>query len=229
MQTRSMDGLASKENIVKKDFPRKTTLLLAFSAMACGACASSGRSEFNPPRSSGNSSSLASGPVFGDDFSVRQAIGTVKDRGTRSRVSSHAIRLPERPLGAVTVFSFEYPANCGGHTFRVIEADGAQILEFDHPESAGGSNQVRDYVSGPNPFVQPGLWTAYDHTAASINTMTSQFEQRGAGMFNGVYSQGLVTNLPVAEKWALGSAYRQALSDARSCDDTKTLLGAVPK
>ena len=213
---------------MKKDFPRKTVLLLAICAMTCAACASAGRSGFISPTSTGSSSSLASGLEFGDDFSVRQAIGTVKNRGVESQISSRAIRLPERPLGAVTVFSFEYPANCGGHTFRVIEADGAQILEFAYAESAGGSNQVRDYVSGPSPFVQPGLWTAYDHTATSIDTMTSKFERRGAGMFNGVYSQGLVTNLPVEQKLALGSAYRQALSDAYNCYDTRTLVGSVP-
>lgn len=212
-----------------KDFPRRTIPLLAFCAAACAACVSPHSSVFISSTAGGNLLTPASRLVFGDDFSVRQAVGTVKNRGTRSRVSSHAIRLPERPLGAITVFSFEYPANCGGHTFRVIEADGAQILEFAHAESAGGSSQVRDYVSGPSPFVRPGLWSAYDHTAASISTMSSRFEQRGAGMFNGVYSQGLVTTLPVAEQHALGNAYQEALSEAYGCFGTKTLLGAVPK
>ncbi len=43
---------------------------------------------------------------------------------------------------------------------------------------------------------------------------------------NGVYSQGLVTNLPDVEQRALGSAYQQALSDVFACRDTPALADA---
>jgi len=74
--------------------------------------------------------------------------------------------------------------------------------------------------------VKPGLWSAYDHTAGSISTMTSHFEQRKGTSMKGVYSQGLVTNLPEAEQRTLGSAYQQALSDVYDCRDTPALADA---
>jgi hypothetical protein len=155
---------------------------------------------------------------YGTSDAIERAISVVKTYGTESHVSSRAIRLPENPLGEVTVFSLELPSNCGGHAFRVIEADGVRILEFEYTQSAGNNHQIRDYVAGPNPFVQPGLWTAYDHTADSISSMKSQFSNTG-GRHASMYSQGLVTSLPAAERQTLGKAYQSAISDVRSCRD----------
>lgn len=166
---------------------------------------------------------------YGNDIAIRQTIDAVISQGSQNRVSSRAIRLPERPLGEIAVFGYQFPENCGGHEFRVLEAQDTQILEYSYTTSDGDTRTIRDYIAGPNPFVQPGLWTAYDHTADSISTMTSQIEQRGTGKFNGVYSQGLVTNLAAVEQRALGSAYRQALRDVYGCGNTRTLLGSVAK
>ncbi len=170
--------------------------------------------------------SISSGQ-FGDEFAVQATIGTIKSQGDRDRVSSRAIRLPERPLGEIAVFDYQFPASCGGHEFRVLEADKVQILEYEYAAQNGSTYKIRDYVSASNPFVKAGLWGANDHTADSISTMTSQVAVRGDAMFNGVYSQGFVTGLPAAEQRALGAAYQQAVSDVYGCAETRTLVGSV--
>ena len=227
----STEGRASREKHVKKDFPLQKVASLVVTAVACAACAPMGSTGYvsatdgtrsiSPSYTAGNLSDQ-----YGNDFAIRHTINAVISQGSQNRLSSRAIRLPERPLGEIAVFGYQFPENCGGHEFRVLEAQDTQILEFSYPTSDGDTRMIRDYISGPRPFVQPGLWTAYDHTADSISTMTSQIEQRGAGMFNGVYSQGLVTNLAVVEQRALGSAYRQALNDVYDCGDVQTLADA---
>jgi len=196
--------------------------ILAASVLACTACVSTGSSKF------GTSANATTSPdEFGDNFVVQATIGTIKSQGSQDRLSSRAISLPERPLGEIAVFDYQFPQSCGGHDFRVLETSETQILEFEYAANDGDTYMIRDYVSGPSPFVQAGLWSAYDHTADSISTMTSQFEQRGDGVFNGVYSQGLVTGLSVAEQRALGNAYRDALNDVYDCQGTRTLVGSA--
>jgi hypothetical protein len=208
-----------------RDFAIKRIWILAATSVACTACVSvgdpavgmAGGGAISPTPTAGSAG------LYGDKYIVQSTIGTIKLQGHQDRLSSRAIRLPERPLGEIAVFGYQFPMSCGGHKFRVYEAQNTQILEYQYDSNDGDTHMIRDYISGPSPFVEPGLWSAYDHTAGSISTMTSQFEQRGAGMFNGVYSQGLVTNLPDVEQRALGSAYQQALSDVYDCRDTQTL------
>lgn len=164
--------------------------------------------------------------IYGGEYAVQATVGAIKLQGNRNRISSRAIRLPEQPLGEIAVFGYQFPSTCGGHEFRVYEAQSMQILEYQYAARDGETHLIRDYITGPSPFVEPGLWSAYDHTAGSISTMTSQFAKRGDAMFNGVYSQGLVTGLPDAEQRALGSAYQQALGDVYACPGTQTLADA---
>jgi len=206
-------------------FAIKRNWMLAVTMVACTACVSTGDSAVGvaagdtiSPAPSGGSAGL-----YGDEYIVQATIGTIKLRGNQDRMSSRAIRLPERPLGEIAVFGYQFPLTCGGHKFRVYEAQNTQILEYQYDSNDGDTQMIRDYISGSSPFVEPGLWSAYDHTAGSISTMTSHFEQRGAGMFNGVYSQGLVTNLPNVEQREFGSAYQQALNDVYDCSDTQTV------
>ena len=200
--------------------------ILATGMLACTACVSTGGSVSGTDTSAIAGATNVSGQ-FSDELAVQATIGTIKSQGSQNRVSSRAIRLPERPLGEIAVFGYRFPQSCGSHEFRVLEASEMQILEYRYAAQDGDSYMIRDYVSGPSPFVQAGLWSAYDHTAGSISTMTSQFQQRGKGMFNGVYSQGLVTGLPAAQQRALGNAYRQALSDVFACQGSRTLVGSV--
>ena len=167
--------------------------------------------------------------AYGDRHAVEATIGAVKSQGQMDRLSSRAIRLPEKPLGEIAVFGYQFPATCGAHEFRVYETDDAQILEYNYAGSDGESHKIRDYVSGSSPFVEPGLWSAFDHTADSISTMTSQVSQRGDRMINGAYSSGLVTGLPDVEQRVLGNAYRRALSDVYACRDAQTLAGTTGK
>ena len=197
--------------------------MVAATLVACTACVSTSTSGVGANSPTLTKSSVGS---YGSDYAVQATVGAVKLQGNQGRVSSRAIRLPERPLGEIAVFGYRFPATCGGHAFRVYEAQDMQILEYQYAALHGESHMIRDYVTGPSPFVEPGLWTAYDHTADSISTMTSQFEQRGDGMFNGVYSQGLVTSLPDAKRRTLGSAYQKAISDAYACRDAQTLADA---
>ena len=155
--------------------------------------------------------------VFGGESEVRDTVATVKTIGQVSEVSRHAIRLPNKPMQSITTFEYEIPAACGGHRFRVYEAGSTQILEYAYVPDAGNSFTIRDYVSGPNPFIRAGLWSAYDHTDESIGDMRFQFAKRGTRLLKGTYSQGLVTGLDPTSRRALGSAYDRALSDSLSC------------
>lgn len=209
-------------------FAIKRIWALAVTMVACTACVSTGDSTAgitggvtSSPTRSGGSAGL-----YGDEYAVQATIGTIKLQGNQDRMSSRAIRLPERPLGEIAVFGYQFPLSCGGHEFRVYETQDTQILEYQYDSNVGGTQMIRDYISSPSPFVKPGLWSAYDHTAGSISTMTSQFEQQTGKSMKGVYSQGLVTNLPDAEQRALGSAYQQALSDVYDCRDTPAVADA---
>ena len=130
-------------------------------------------------------------------------------------------------MGEIAVYDYQFPPICGAHEFRVLEADGAQILEYRFATSDGDTQAIRDYVVGPSPFVTPGLWSAYDHTEDSISTMKSQVEQRGDRMFKGVYSQGLVTGLADADQRTLGSAYQQAIGDAYACQSAQAVASTT--
>jgi hypothetical protein len=164
---------------------------------------------------------------YGNPHSVAATVGNVKLQGNKQRVSSMAIRLPERALGEIAVYGYRYPSNCGGHEFRVYEVQETQILEYRYDDRDGRSHVIRDYVAGANPFVRPGLWTAYDHTEDSISTMTAKVEQRGDKMFDGVYSQGLVTGLPSGEQRLLGSAYEDALAEVSGCGYSSSVAKAL--
>ena len=206
---------------MNREFSLSKISVVLISTITCGACAPMGGFGYSLAGSesmSFTSTSVQSVDQYGNTDAIKRAIGVVKTHGTESHVSSRAIRLPESPLGEVTVFSLELPSNCGGHAFRVIEADGVRILEFEYRQGAGDTYQIRDYVTGPSPFVRPGLWTAYDHTADSISSMKSQFSNIG-GRHASMYSQGLVTSLPAPERQILGKAYQSAISDVRSCRD----------
>lgn len=148
---------------------------------------------------------------------VRDTVDTVKVSGNVSVISSRALRLPSRPLNSITAYNYAFPMACGGHHFRVYEANGTQILEFEYVPSGGRSYVIRDYITGPSPFVQPGLWTAYDHTADGVSGMTMLFEARGSGILRGTYSQGPVTGLDVSLQRVLANAYQEALHDTYRC------------
>lgn len=164
-----------------------------------------------------SSYSNRNGGIYGGESEVRDTVATVKTVGQVNEVSRHAIRLPSKPMQSITTFDYKFPAACGGHRFRVYEAGSTQILEYAYVPDSGHTYTIRDYVSGPNPFIRAGLWSAYDHTGESIDDMRFQFAKRGTRLLKGTYSQGLVTGLDATSRRALGAAYDRALSDSRSC------------
>lgn len=204
-------------------------MVLLATTVACAACGSTAGLGQGEPANAAAASSQVAGPSghYGDSDAVQATISMVKLQGREAHLSSRAIRLPERPLGEISVYGYQFPPACGAHEFRVLEADGTQILEYRFATPDGESQAIRDYIKGPSPFVAPGLWTAYDHTEDSISTMKSQVEARGDRLFKGVYSQGLVTGLADVEQRALGSAYQQALGDAFACEETQTLASTT--
>lgn len=163
------------------------------------------------------SETVSGEPPYGAASDVREAIDLVKTAGTATVISSRALRLPSHPLSAVTAFDYLFPETCGGHRFRVYELSDIQILEFEYAASDGRRYVIRDYISGPNPFIAPGLWTAYDHTEDSVADMSLQFGIRGSGILRGTYSQGPVTGLELQAQHTLGRAYDRALRDTAGC------------
>lgn len=155
--------------------------------------------------------------VYGVEDDVRGTVDFVKTVGDVSQISSRAIRLPSNPLHTITAFDYEFPENCGGHHFRVYEAVGTQILEYAYAPPGGKGHIIRDYISGPSPFIGAGLWTAYDHTGGSVSDMNLTFASRGSGIMTGTYSQGPVTGLDPSVRRVLGSAYDRALRDSQAC------------
>lgn len=157
--------------------------------------------------------------IYGTDSDVRTTVEIVKTLGNVRIISSQALRLPSVNLSSITVFEYQFSDNCGGHHFRVFESDESQILEFEYTPADRERSFIRDYLSGRNSFVQPGLWTAYDHTADSISGMNIRFEERGTGILVGTYSQGPFTGLKSLDKEILGMAYERAVRDIYSCQE----------
>lgn len=155
--------------------------------------------------------------TYGGEADVRGTVDIVKTAGSVSKIGSHAIRLPRSPMRSITAFDYEFPDTCGGHRFRVYEAGDTQILEYAYEPSKGDARVIRDYVTGPSPFIEAGLWNAYDHTGDSISTMSLQFARRGSRLLKGTYSQGPVTGLDASTRRVLGAAYDRALRDSRAC------------
>jgi hypothetical protein len=160
---------------------------------------------------------LADDSAYGAESDVRGTVDIVKTAGEARVLSSHAVHLPIHPLQAITAFDYAFPGVCGGHQFRVYESNGTQILEFAYAPSGGRLYIIRDYVSGPSPFIRAGLWGAYDHTADGVHDMQLRFEQRGSGILKGTYSRGAITDLDASAQRTLGHAYASAIQESYSC------------
>ena len=191
-------------------------------ALLCAGCSTVLREDYTTFRAPIDSDEVTSSVwmpsgVYGGEADVLGTVELVKTIGKSSKIGSHAIRLPSRPMHAVTTFDYVFPDSCGGHHFRVYESDGTQILEYAYAPSNGKPYAIRDYVTGPSPFIRAGLWTAYDHTGESVSGMRVQFAKRGDGMLAGTYSQGLVTGLDASSRRVLGTAYDRALRDTYAC------------
>ena len=96
--------------------------------------------------------------VYGVEDDVLGTVDIIKTIGDVSHLSSQAIRLPSNPLYVITAFDYEFPGRCGGHHFRVYEAQGMQILEYSYAPLDGRGYVIRDYVSGPSDSTEHVRW-----------------------------------------------------------------------
>ncbi len=197
------------------------TGLAVTGVLACSGCAAwlDGYTTFRAPVDTYEvtTSEWAVPGSYGAAETVHATVEIVKSAGNVSRISSRAIRLPSHPLRTITSFEYEFPTDCGGHLFRVYETGSTLILEFEYASAEGSSRVIRDYVTGPSPFIEAGLWTAYDHTGDGVSGMSVQYAKRGAGVFRGTYSQGPVTGLDASSRRNLGAAYDRAVRDTLAC------------
>jgi hypothetical protein len=148
---------------------------------------------------------------------VLATIQAVKGTGSRRVVGSRSVRLPTREHYEIAVFEYELPASCGGYRFRVYESGDTQILEYAYERDGAERFLVRDYVTGSSPFIRPGLWSSYDHTADSVSHMMTAFVETHNPLMPAAYSRGVVTDLAVMTQQELDLAYREAVKAATRC------------
>ena len=146
---------------------------LPFLAVLGASLLASGCALFIDARSRAESGNAAQDQgAYGNQAEVLSTIDAVKTTGAIRLMSSRAVRLPKRSFESITAFEYRYPEICGGHAFRVYGSGDTQILEYSYERADGMQFMIRDYVAGSSPFIQPGLWTSYDHTSGGIPSMT---------------------------------------------------------
>ncbi|VAW76600.1 hypothetical protein MNBD_GAMMA15-452 [hydrothermal vent metagenome] len=160
-----------------------------------------------------------SGP-YGEEQEVLALITTIKNSSKPSAISNRAVNLPNKPANlSLTVYDYDAPGECGGHTFRVYEGDELQILEFDFPEN-NKITRIRDYTRGPTPFVSAGLWGPYDHTegtAVEMCLLAGEGRKDGMGLMESRYVIGWITNIVDWKQAELGAEYASAVSNTNNC------------
>ena len=200
---------------------------LVSACLAAGAAASlasctafDGRPAHNP------SDAARRAAQYGGAAEVLATVAAVKRTGHVQQISNRAVHLPVQEFYPMTVFDYELPAECGALAFRVYESGNTQILEYTYVEQDGSELEIRDYISGTNPFIGPGLWTALDHTADSVSFMMTDFAETKNQLIPEVYSKGLITGLPETLQRQLGLVYRNALRAAVLCDQRSAVAAA---
>jgi hypothetical protein len=190
---------------------RLGALVLLLAAACVTACADQAR------RQAESTSRDAVPPDAAIEADVLATIRAVKGVGSRRIVGSRAVRLPTREHYEIAVFDYAFPEACGGYRFRVYETGTTQILEYTYDQGSTGRFLVRDYVAGSSPFIRPGLWSSYDHTADSVSNMMTLFVETDNPLMPAVYSRGVVTDLATMTQRELDSAYREAIKAATHC------------
>ena len=182
-----------------------------------------------PPLIGGRRIGTATARRYGVEREVLATVALVKQAGDARRLSSHAVRLPLDELQPIEDFVYTLPQACGGYAFHVYETDKTQILEFAYVDADGARFSIRDYVAGTNPFIKPGLWTAYDHTADTIPYMRAELAESHPPLPPFVYVKALVTGDSEPLQRELGMAYKRAIRAAVRCPGTAQLLAAAAR
>jgi hypothetical protein len=195
---------------------RLGTWLLFLAAASMSACAAQRPTQGRPdayllPRHAA--------PVYAPELEseVLAAVQAVKGSGLRRVLGSRSVRLPTREHYDITVFDYALPEACGGYRFRVYETGTTQILEYAYDQGRAEPWFVRDYIAGPSPFIRPGLWSSYDHTADGVSSMMMLFTETNNPLMPKAYSRGFGTDLAEMTQRELDSAYREAVRAASHC------------
>ena len=164
---------------------------------------------------------------YGGEADVLATVALVKGSGEAHRLSSRAVHLPLDEYEPIAEFDYALPPACGGYAFRVYETARTQILEFAYSDVDGATFLIRDYVLGANPFIKPGLWGAYDHTADTIPYMRAELAETLPPLPPYAYLKALVTGDSEPLQRELGMAYKRAIRAAVRCPVGSPLVAAL--
>jgi hypothetical protein len=166
---------------------------------------------------------------YGVGREVLATVALVKGIGEARRLGSRAVQLPVEEYEPIAEFDYVLPQACGGYVFRVYETGRTQILEFAYSDADGATFLIRDYVVGANPFIKPGLWSAFDHTADTIPYMRAELVETQPPAPRAVYLKALVTGDSESLQRELGMAYKRAVRAAVRCETAAPLVASLTR
>lgn len=197
--------------------------LLALIVSACQNQQQSGSDLNNPPKESRTVHSknrFMSGP-YGTEENINTIVRLANATSAPLEVSTRTLDLPNKPLNeSVRVYKLAIAPACGDAELYLFEGHKLKILQYEFIDSRGRSQQIRDYLEGPDPFTAPGLWGPYDHTTNSVCQMymlMGDGEEDGMGLLDSSYAIGWMTSLSESEQWLLGTEYDQAMARLANC------------
>src|SRR5882672_11698776 len=202
-------------------------LLAGLAAAAGDVSALAGPAPGSPMMIGGRRIGSATARRYGVGRDVLATVALVKGAGEARRLSSRAVHLPLDEYEPIAEFDYALSPECGGYAFRVYETARTQILEFAYSDADGATFLIRDYVLGANPFIKPGLWGAYDHTADTIPYMRAELGETLPPLPPYTYLKALVTGDSEGLQRELGMAYKRAVRAAVRCPVVPQLAAAV--
>ncbi len=165
-----------------------------------------------------NGKRYLSGP-YGNEADIKRVVSTIQSHSQAQQLSARGFNLPNSsPYAFISVYDFRFPDDCGAGHFRYYQSEGASILEYEDHTPGNHVVKIRDYLTGPGPFVGAGLWGALDSTSDSpLILLSGSADQGGMGLMSGAYQIGWVTTLSHKDQERLGQEYAAALSRAAAC------------
>lgn len=202
-------------------------LLAGLAAAACDVSALAEPAPQFPAMIAGRRIGSPTARRYGVGREVLATVALVKGAGEARQLGSRAVHLPLDEYQPIAEFDYALPPACGGYAFRVYETAKTQILEYAYSDADGAVFLIRDYVLGANPFIKPGLWSAFDHTADTIPYMRAELEETTPPLSPSVYLKALVTGDSESLQRELGMAYKRAVRAAVHCPVGPQLAAAT--
>lgn len=156
---------------------------------------------------------------YGTGADIRRVVAIIRTSSQAERLSARGFNLSNAsPYAFILVYSYHFPAACGGYRFRYYQGSGVRILEYDDRVSADHTVKIRDYLTGPGPFIGAGVWGPLDSTSDSpLILLSGKSDQGGMGLMSGSYQIGWVTTLSHDDQKRLGGEYAAAVRRAGAC------------